>query len=149
MLYYPNQVTRTLIGTKSGTTRTSWALTNAYQAEGTTKPTKTIEIGGYSELVLDCLYTTGTAETNNSVELKIEASPDGTNFYTLSNEAASGGTSTMTQREFTFVGAAAATAYAFSLRLDISYLYAKVWAKESGVAANAGTLYVEATLSGE
>lgn len=143
-LGYNYQTTLILIGTKSGTTRTASTLTSAY-AGGLGK---TINTGAASKINLNILYTTGSAETNNPVEVKVETSPDVTNFYQIPNESVSGGTSTLTQREFTFVGASAATAYSFSLPLDVQDLYMKLSFKESGVAANAGTLYVEGTLSG-
>jgi hypothetical protein len=145
---YTYQDRITLIGSKSGTTRTSVALTTAYQAEATGKPTKSFSTGGLSKINLGILYTTGAGETSNSIEIKVETSADGTNFYQIPNESVSGGTSTITQREFTFVGAAAATAYEFSLPLDIQDEYMKVSVKESGVASNAGTIFMEATLCG-
>jgi hypothetical protein len=144
MLYYGSQTVATIIGTKAGTTRTSAALTTSYADNS-----KTLKVGGYSKVNLDVLYTTGAAETNNSVEIKFEGSPDGTNFYQTVNESVSGGTSTLALREFAYVGASAATAYSFSIGLDIFYKYLKISVKESGVAANAGSVYVEATLSGQ
>lgn len=144
-LYYNNVITNPLIGSKSGTTRTSIALTTAYDdAAGT----KIFETSDYSKLNLDILYTTGAAETNNSIELRVECSPDRTNWYRIPNDATSAGTSTITAREFTFVGASAATAYAISIGLDIFYKYMRISVKESGVAANAGTAYCEGTLLG-
>lgn len=145
-LYYESQVTVPVIGSKSGTTRTSIALTNAY---GVANKTKIFNTGGFSKVNFDILYTTGADETNNSIEVRLEGSPDGTNFYRLVNESVSDGTSTLKEREFTFVGAAAATAYAISLPVDVVYKYMRISVKESGVAANAGTVYVEATLSGK
>lgn len=147
-LFYNTTTPHVFIGTKSGTTRTSWALTSSYQTETGTQPTKSFSTSGMSELVLDVLYTTGAAETNNSIEIKIEDSVDGTNWYQLTNEAASSGTSTLTAREFTFVGASAATAYAFSYRLDITYKYMRISCKESEVAANAGTVFIEGVMGG-
>lgn len=141
-LYYKSQKNVVLIGSKTGTTRTSAALTTAY-----TGNTKTIETGDYSKLNLDILYTMGAAETTNSIEIKVEGSPDGTNFYRIPNESASGGTSTLTAREWTFVGADAAAA-TVSIGIDVFYKFIKASFKESGVAANAGTIYVEGTLSG-
>jgi len=142
-LSYPTSVTFPIIGTKVGTTRTSVALPASYD----TTVTKTFEVSGYSKIDLAVLYTMGAAETSNSIELKVEHSPDGTNFYRIPNESVSAGTSTLTAREFTFVGANAAAA-TISIGLDIFYKDLKVSAKESGVASNAGTVYVEATLSG-
>lgn len=128
-------------------TRTSWPLTTAYQTETGTHPTKTFKTAGYSKLNLDILYTMGAAESTNSIEIKIEGSPDGINFYRIPNETVSNGTSTLTAREFTFVGADAAAA-TISIGIDIFYRYMKISAKETGVAANAGTIYCEATLLG-
>ncbi len=147
-LVYPVLQPMVLIGTKSGTTRTSWALTTSYQAEAGTAPTKSFAVGGASVVVFDILYTTGAAETNNSIEIKLEDSQDNTNFYQLTNEAASAGTSTLTAREFTFVGASAATAYAFSYRIDVTYPIMRISCKETGVAANAGSVFVEAIRGG-
>lgn len=146
-LSFGNHSVFPIVGTKSGTTRTSWTLTGSYQTEGTTKPTKTFEVGGYSKVNLDILYTMGATETTNSIELKIEHTTDGTNFYRIPNEAVSGGTSTLTAREFTFVGADAAAA-TISIGLDIFYKTLRVSCKETGVVTNFGTVYIDATLSG-
>ena len=121
-LAYTSQPTFPIIGTKSGTTRTAVALTNAYDAAATTKA---FEVGGYSKLNLDCLYTTGSGETNNSIELRVECSPDGTNWYRIPNDSTAAGVSTLTQREFTFVGASAATAYTISVGIDSSIVTGK------------------------
>ena len=144
-LHYPVQNTDVLIGSKSGTTRTSVALTASYDVAN---KTKAIETGGMSQVVVDILYTTGAAETNNSIEMKVTVGTDATNYYRILNESVSGGTSTLTEREFTFVGASAATAYPISIPLDVFYKYMKFTFKETGVAANFGTVYAEVTLSG-
>jgi len=143
MLYYNRLDPVVWVGSKSGTTRTSVALPTSYN----TTVTKTVNTTGYAVAVFDILYTMGAEETTNSIEIKIEDSVDGTNFYRLSNEAASAGTSTITAREFTFVGTNAAAA-TVSYRLDISYPYLKVSAKETGVASNAGTVFIEGILAG-
>jgi hypothetical protein len=144
-LRYKSLVVAPLIGSKSGTTVTPVALTTGYDVAN---KTKIVETAGYSKINFDILYTMGAAETANSIEVRVDASTDGTNFYRIANESASGGTSTLTAREFTFVGTNAAAA-TISIGLDIFYKYVRVSVKESGVAANAGTVYVEATLSGQ
>lgn len=133
--------------TVSTATRTGVTLESTYQAESTTVATKRFKVAGYSKLNLDILYTMGAAETTNSIEVRVEGSPDGVNFYRIPNEAVSAGTSTLTAREFTFVGADAAAA-TISIGLDIFYEYIRFSAKESGVAANKGTVYGEVTLLG-
>lgn len=143
---YTHQHTFVLIGSKSGTTRTSVALTAAYDVAN---KTKIFDTGGMAKVNLSILYTTGAGETSNSVELRVETSPDRTNWYRIPNEAVSGGTSTLTVREFSFTGASAATAYSFSLPLDIQDEFMRISVKESGVVTNFGTIYVEGTVSGE
>lgn len=142
-LKYNAQTTFVVLGSKSGTTRTASTLTNVY-----TGNTKTFEVGGWSKMDLALNYTMGAGETSNSIEVKVEQSPDGTNFYRIPNESVAGGTSTLTAREFTFVGADAAAA-TISIGLDIFYKYVKVSVKETGVVTNAGSIYAEATLSGQ
>lgn len=146
--YYPNQVIRTLIGSKSASnTRTSIEMESTYQAESATEATKSFETGAYSKINFDILYTMGSGESSNSIEIKIEGSPDKTNWYRIANDSTSGGTSTLTAREFTFVGADASTA-TISIILDIAYKYMRISVKETGVLTNKGSVYVEATLSG-
>lgn len=143
-LGYGYHNTLVLIGSKSGTTRTSVALQSSYAAA----LTEDFPTGGMSKINFSILYTTGSGETNNSVEIRIRTSPERTNWYQIPNEAVSAGTSTLTLREFTFVGASAATAYSFSLPIDTQDEFMEIALKETGVASNAGTVYVEATLSG-
>ena len=145
MLGYGYQNSFTLVGSKVGTTRTSVALTTGYDVANKTKIFPT---GGMSKIDIGILYTTGAAETNNSIEVRVRTSVDGTNFYQIVNESVVTTTSTLYQREFTFVGASAATAYSFSLPLDVWNEYMEISVKESGVASNAGTVFAEATLSG-
>ena len=145
---YRNHVLSTIIGTKTGTTRTSVELESTYQTEsGFTEATKAFECGGFTKMNLDLLYTMGGSETANSIEVKIEGSSDGTNFYRIPNDSTSGATSTLTAREFTFVGADGAAA-TISIGLDIFYKKIKVSVKETGVASNKGTLFGDVTLSG-
>ena len=146
-LSYATQDVVTIVGTKSGTTRTSWNLTSAYQTEGLTKPTKIFAVGGFTKMNLDVLYTMGAGESTNSIELRVSGSPDGTNFYRIPNESVSAGTSTLAAREFTFVGTNEAAA-TISIGLDVFYKYVEVAFKETGVSTTVGTVYCEATLSG-
>jgi len=147
-LHYRTTQTRTLIGSKDGSTRTPIELESTYQAESTTEATKSFKIAGFSKLNLDILYTMGATETANTIEIKIDQSPDNQNWYQLVNDSTSNGTSTLTLREFTIVGADAST-LELSLPLDISDQYLRVSIKETGVGANKGSAYVEGTLLGQ
>jgi len=143
MLGYKNQVTQMVLGTKAGTTYTPVTLESTYIAPGISG---VLRSGGSSRVSFYIIYTVGTAETTNSIELKVEFSPDGTNWFRASNDSTSTGTSTLTQREFTFVGAAAG-AYSLNLPITISDLFMRIAAKETGVAAAKGTVSIEATFS--
>lgn len=146
-LHYENTVTFDVIGSKSVSNLiTPVTLTAAYDVAD---KTKIFETSGFTKANLDLQYITGSGETNNSIELRLEGSPDGSNFFRLPNETASAGTSTLTQREFTFVGAAAATTYTISIGLDVFYKYMRASVKETGVVTNFGTVYVGATLCGK
>jgi len=147
-LFYPTQNVFMIIGSKSGTTYTPVTLESTYQAESSTVATKTFAVGGYAKMNLDIVYKMGATETSNSIEVKIEVSPDGTNFFRIPNDATSGGTSTITAREFTFVGTNAAAAN-IAIGIDLFYKYVRVSIKETGVGSNKGTVSVEATLSGK
>lgn len=144
-LFYRTQDRFPIFGTKLATapfTRTPVALTAAY-----TGNTTEIKSAGYSKLNLDILYTMGAAETANTLEFKIEGSFDGVNWYALPNESNTNGVSTLYARNWTFTGTNAAAA-TISIGIDIFYKYLKFSAQETGVAANAGTIFAEATLSG-
>lgn len=159
-LHFPSSVTFPIWGSVTRTyladrvtvdtaTRTSVELESSYQAEsGVTEATKTIKVSHYSKMNIDILYTMGAAETSNSIEVKIEGSPDGVNFYRIPNDSPTAGVSTLTAREFTFVGTNGAAA-TISIGLDLFYEYVKISGKETGVAANKGTAYAEVTLLGK
>lgn len=143
---YKNQQLGTLIGSKIAVapfTRTAVALTSTYDAE----TTKIIATGGFTNIVVDMNYTMGATETSNSIEIRVDVSSDGTNFYRIPNESVSSGTSTLAVREFTYVGVNAAAA-PISLTLDVMYRFMRFAFKESGVVTNAGSVYSEYTLSG-
>jgi len=143
MLYYPNVTPVVWLGTKSKTTLTPVTLTNAYTGNRASK-----YVSGFSEMTFDVKYTTGSGESGTTVDIILEHSIDNTNFYRLTNESASAGTSTLTQRTFAFAGGAGSTSYYFSYRLDISYKYIRLSAQEAGVSTNYGTIFVEGVLAG-
>lgn len=137
-----------LIGSKTAAgVRTGIELENTYSVTEDTEPTKTFAVAGFTKLNLDFLYTMGATETTNSIEVKVEGSSDRTNWYRIANDSTSAGTSTLTAREFTFVGADAAAA-TISVFIDIAYEFIRVSVKETGVVTNKGNVFVEATIVG-
>ena len=147
-LYYPIQTPFILIGSISGTTRTAIEMESTYQAESVTEATKTFDTGGYSRVEFNFLYTMGGSETTNSIQVILESSTDGTNFYRLPNDTTSGATSTITEREFTYVGTTNGGNSEITIGIDIAYTKMRISVKESGVVTNKGSVYVEALLSG-
>ena len=147
-LNYPTIQTAVLFGSKTAANvATGVTLESTYQTDEATTAIKTFETGGFSKLALGIIYTMGAAETTNSIEVRIEQSPDKVNWYRIMNDSTSGATSTLTAREFLFVGTNGAAAN-IDIFLDIAYKYMRVAVKETGVAANKGTAFGEATLSG-
>ena len=145
-LGYIHQHRLTLIGSKSGTTRTGVTLTSGY---GSASTSKIFDAGEMSKVNFSIFYAVGSGEAANSIKIKIESSSDGTNLYQIPNESVSGGTSTLTLREFVFVAASTASAgNNISLPLDVQDRYLKISVKESGTSTNFGTAYVEVLVSG-
>jgi len=144
--YFPSVRTDVLVGSKtSASVITSVALTDAYDVAN---KTKTVDVGSFTRVSFDIAYTVGASETSNTIHMRLDASSDGVNFFQLGNESATAGASVITQREITFVGAAAGT-YKISSMMDISYKKIRVSFKESGVVTNAGSVYCEISLSGK
>lgn len=145
---YPQTNTYVLIGSKTAAgVRTGVELEDTYSTTEDTEPTKTFPVAGFTKLTIDGAYTMGATETANTIEVKVESSSDRINWTQLSNDSTSGDTSTLTNREFQFLGADGATDQ-FQIFLDVAYEYIRVSCKESGRASNKGNVYVEATLVG-
>ena len=147
-LEYATQTNNILIGSISGTTRTAIEMESTYQSESVTEATKTFDTGGYSRIEFMILYTMGASETANSIQIILESTTDGTNFYRLPNDSTSGATSTITEREFTYLGTTDGGNSELTIGLDIAYKKMRISIKESGVSSNKGSVYVEALLSG-
>lgn len=147
-LEYTTQRPIVLIGSLSGTTRTAIEMESTYQAESITEATKTFETGGYSRIEFNILYTMGASETANSIQIRLENTIDGTNFYRLPNDSTSGATSTITEREFTYLGTTDGGNSEVTIGFDIAYTKMRIAIKEGGVSSNKGSVYVEALLSG-
>jgi hypothetical protein len=145
-LGYTWQNTIILVGSKNASTG---ALTPATLTASYAGNSRTISTGNMSKANFSISYTLGAAETSNNINVKIESSPDNINFYQIPNESVSGATSTLTQREFTFVGASAGSPYNFSLPIDIQDKYLKISFYESNITTNFGTVYAEVMLSGQ
>lgn len=108
----------------------------------------TAAVGKMKKAMLYITYTTGAAETNNSIEVKVESGPTAASLFRAVAQSTSGGTITAVAAEYTFVGASAATAYKIAIPLDLADPFMKISFKESGVAVNAGSVVCHVVLSG-
>lgn len=146
-LNYPSTLSQPIIGSKTAAgVTTGITLESTYQAENAavTTATKSFKIAGYSKANFDISYAMGSAESANTVEMILEHSPDAINWYRYITDTTISGVSTLALREWTFAGTAK-----FSLPVDIFDQHIRISLKETGVAANKGTAFVEVTLLGK
>ena len=109
-----------------------------------------IDVDGMQQLVLYIRYITGAAETNNVLNMLVDFSPDGTNFYQEATEEASTTTITEYQATRVFTGAAAATTYSLRVAIPIADIKKiRIAFSETLVVTNFGTLSVLAVTSGQ
>lgn len=101
----------------------------------------------YDTLVLDITYTEDAAETNNTMEFKIEFSSDNTTFYQEVAESIAGAVATDVLLTHTVASAGAGTATRFEYPIDLANTYIRVSFKESGVATTFGTVSCTAVLT--
>ena len=102
-----------------------------------------LAVGGMTKLSLDIDYAQGASETGNVLAFKVEHSLDGVTWHSLSIDD-TGTVSDITAREWNITGDAA-----LNVILDIAYKQVKISVKETGVAANAGTVTIKSLLSGQ
>ena len=101
----------------------------------------TITVKGDSQVMLYIRYITGAAETNNTLQMTVEFSPDGTLFYQEATEEASTTTVNEYQATRNFLGASAATTYSFRVAIPVADVdRLRISFAESGVASNFGSV---------
>lgn len=109
-----------------------------------------IEFGteGMSKLSLDIAYTQGASESGNTLDLKLEASSDGSTWHSLVIDDTAA-VSEITERVWRLAPAGTGTGINLNILVDIAYKYMRASILENGVASNAGTATVVATVSGQ
>ena len=108
-----------------------------------------IDVGGQVQVVLYVRYITGGSETNNILQMTVDYSPDGTNFYQEVTEESSTTLITEYQATRQFTGAAAATTYSFRVPIPVADIQKlRIAFAESGVASNFGTVSCLVVTSG-
>lgn len=113
------------------------ALTSAYTGNRVV-----IESKGMSKLTVYLNYTRGGGEASSKLQMQLEASNDGTNWYSLVIDETTT-FSTITAREWEI-----GTTARLNVLVDIAYPFMRLSVKESGVVTNAGTITAAYTLSG-
>ena len=108
-----------------------------------------IDVDGQVQTVLYIRYITGAAETNNILQMTVDYSPDGTNFYQEVTEESSTTLITEYQATRQFTGAAAATTYSFRVPIPVADIKKlRIAFAESGVVTNFGTVSCLVVTSG-
>ncbi len=107
-------------------------------------------IGITDKAVLYIEYTTGDGEINNELYLKVRVSTTGEadTWHSATVQSVSGGTVSVAEAEYKFIGAAAATTYRISIPLELHDKYVQFLAKEAGVVTNAGVVSMTLSLTG-
>ena len=142
MLGYQSRIRQGIIST----TGSAIVLTSAYADN----ISNVLPIGGAAKVTVYVSYTLAAGETNNNILLRIDTSHDSSTMYQLLNESVSGGTSTLTQREFTFQGATSvATSYNLALPLDVSDNFIRVAIRETGNSPAYGTAHAWILICGD
>lgn len=148
-LHYPTQEAFYALGVAA----TPVTLTTAYSGN----VSGLFNMAHYSQITLCVDYTPGAGGGGNSVQIKIEGSPDPlnndgltvTDFYQETSSGTSGGTITHYAAEHTFVGTVASTQYKIFFYVPPAFLTFRVSAKETVVGGAAGVLKVRAITSGK
>lgn len=134
---------------------TTKKLFDAATLTGSYVASSAVKIGKANQVTLDVAYTMGTAETLNSIEIKVEFAnpvllnePVTTDWHQEAAESVSGGTSTVSLFERTFTATQAAGTYdRFQIAIPVSSKFFRVSVKETGIAANGGTVTVKAIIN--
>lgn len=143
-LYYRTTDHFVAFGSKAATTN---VVTPAALTANFIDSQKIFKVAGFVKMNLDILYTEGASETANTIEVIIEDSTDKVNWFRIANESNSNGVSTLYARNFSFAGADGA-ASSISIGLDVFYRWVRISVRETGVAANAGSVFMDVTLAG-
>lgn len=147
-LNYPNQEDEFVIGTLASPV----TLTTVYSGN-TSNP---FEVVHYAQLTFCVQYITGAGGATNSIQVKIEGSPDLLDndsvtpiYYQETSSLTSAGTITHTAAEHTFTGAASATTYRVFFYAPPAFKTLRVSVKETVVGGSAGTASVRLITSGK
>jgi len=118
-------------------------------ASGTTNRAE-IDVDGMEQAIFFIRYVTGSSETNNTCDVKVEFSPDGTNYFQEATEAVATSVITEYQATRTFTGAAANTTYNYRIAIPVADAKKiRLTFTEGGVAADFGEIGALAVLSGK
>lgn len=148
-LYYPQQHTKALVGSKNATTLeiTTATLTTAYTGNN-----KIITTDYMPQITLYIEYTPGSGGNGNSIQIKNEFSSDGVNFHQETAQLASPGSTNDYVQEHTFNNndsTVALTTYKLRIPIQMADKYFKLSVKETVVGGSAGIVFIEALLSGK
>ena len=107
------------------------------------------QTAGIDQATLYCSYTPKAGQSNRTVSVRVEYSPDNSTWYLDSNASVASSTTAITQNTaFTFLGATGGTAYNFVIDVPMSHKFTRISACEDG-SGNFGTLSLTMGFSGQ
>ena len=137
MSWYPVQNTNDFIGTKASPS----TLTTSYGDN-----TKTFETGGMVQVVLYIQYVANAG--TNVLAVKIDRSPDRVDNYQQITELYDAGTATISLAAHNFTSSSGTT-YKLSLPVQIAGSYTRASVLETVNSGTAGTIWIQAEISGK
>lgn len=122
-------------------------LTSAYSGNASV----VIDCAGMSAITLLATYTTGSGETSNTMEIKLETVDDDSAVYQWTNVQVGADETVTKQSEYTIEdNAAAATTKRYRIGInDINEKKIKFSVKETGVSSNYGTCSLKLIMGGQ
>ena len=122
-------------------------LTNAY----TGNVSADLLVEGMVAINLLVSYTTGSGETNNTLQVKLDFPDADSNDHQYTNQTASTGTTTVVQNEFSCTdNTGGGTTKLYNIGpININNKKLKISVKETGVASNAGICTLKLVVGGK
>ncbi len=139
-------------GLEDITLTSSYNSTNSFDIDLNKVTSQNLTVVGdnshlFNRLTILFEYQLGSGETNNTIDFTIHNGDDENDIYLTTASAVSAGAVTLSDQEFKWTGANATDPYKRSFSVEISDRFLRVYVKETGVAANAGTATIKYFLS--
>ena len=120
-------------------------LTAAY----TGNLTSGIQLAGQTQIMFFVDFLTHASATTSDIDIRLEFSPDNTNWYQETESSVAAGVDQMTRLEHSFTGGAASTTYSFKFAVPVADKFMRVALKQAVDVTNFGTASILMVVSGQ